>query len=160
MNTGDTPIPTARTTPYQQPIEAVLASLGTDAQRGLSEAEAQARLVRHGRNELAAEEPVPRWRKFLAQLGDVLVILLLIAAAISTALRLVERASALHCEAVAILAVVLLNAVMGCIQESRAESALAALRQMAAPHAQVLRNGQRRGMQAAEIVPGDIILSA
>lgn len=146
--------------PYQQPAEAVLASLGTDGQRGLSEAEAGARLGRQGRNELAGEEPVPRWRRFLAQFGDVLVILLLIAAAISTALWLVERESALPYDAIAIMAVVLLNAIMGYIQESRAESALAALRQMAAAHANVLRDGEPRSIPAAEIVPGDVILIA
>jgi hypothetical protein len=67
-----TPTPNDQPTPYQQPVEAVLASLATDAQHRLSEAEAQARLVRYGRNELAAEEPVPRWRRFLAQFGDAL----------------------------------------------------------------------------------------
>jgi P-type Ca2+ transporter type 2C len=65
--------------PYQQSVASAIAALGTDAQRGLSEAEARARLERDGRNELAAEAPVPAWRKFLAQFGDVLVILLLIA---------------------------------------------------------------------------------
>ena len=135
-----TPVPTKQTTPYDQPVEVVLASLSTDARHGLSEAEAQARLVRHGRNELAAEESVPLWKRFFAQFGDALVILLLIAAAISLGLWLVERESALPHEALAILAVVLLNAVMGYIQESRAESALAALRQMAAAHANVIRD--------------------
>ena len=76
MKVSGAPIPNDATPPYQQPVEAVLASLGTDARRGLSEAEAQARLARHGLNELAAEEPVPRWRRFLAQFGDVLVILI------------------------------------------------------------------------------------
>jgi Ca2+-transporting ATPase len=153
-----TPIPHVGTSPYQQPIDTVLASLGTDEQRGLSEAEARVRLKRHGRNELTAEEPVPAWRKFLAQFADVLVILLLIAAAISVALWLVERESALPYEAIAILAVVLLNAVMGHIQESRAESAVAALRQMTAAHANVMRDGKRQNIPAAEIVPGDLIL--
>jgi Ca2+-transporting ATPase len=143
---------------YQQPIEAVIASLGADAQNGLSDAEAQTRLERHGRNELATEKPAPGWRKFLAQFGDALVILLLVAAAISAALWLVERKSSLPYEAIAIMAVVVLNAIMGYIQESRAESALAALRQMAAARANVIRNGERRSIAAAEIVPGDLIL--
>jgi len=153
-----TPVPDDQTMPYQQPVETVIASLGTDAKHGLSEAEAQVRLVGHGRNELAAEEPIPRWKRFLAQFGDALVILLLIAAAISLVLWLVERESALPHESIAILAIVLLNAVMGYIQESRAESALAALRQMAAAHANVIRDGERRSIPAAELVPGDILL--
>ena len=144
--------------PYRQRLDEVLAALGTDAQRGLSEAEARARLDRHGRNELTAEEPVPAWRKFLAQFQDVLVILLLIATLISAALWLYERESALPYEAIAIFAVVLLNAIMGYIQQSRAEQAVAALRQISAAHANVIRQGERRNIAAAEIVPGDIVL--
>jgi P-type Ca2+ transporter type 2C len=60
--------------PYQQSVDAVLAALTTDAKLGLSEAEAIARLARDGRNELAAEQPVPAWRKFLAQFANVLAI--------------------------------------------------------------------------------------
>ena len=87
-----------------------------------------------------------------------LVILLLIATLISAGLWLYERESALPYEAMAIFAVVLLNAVMGYIQESRAEQAVAALRQMSAAHANVIRDGERRSITAADVVPGDIIL--
>lgn len=83
-----------------------VAALGTDAQLGLSEAEARALLQRHGRNELTAEMPVPAWRKFLSQFQDVPVILLLIATLNSAGLWLYEYESALPCEAIAILAVV------------------------------------------------------
>ena len=145
-------------TAYQQAIDEVLAALGTDARRGLSEEEAQARLERYGRNELTGEKPIPRWRKFLAHFQDVLVILLLIATLISAGLWLYERESALPYEAIAIFAVVLLNAVMGYIQESRAEQAVAALRQMSAAHANVIRDGARRSITATEVAPGDIIL--
>ncbi len=130
--------------PYQQTVDEVVAALETDAHRGLSDAEARARLERHGYNELTAEEPVPGWRKFLAQFEDVLVILLLVATAISAVLWLVERESPLPYEAIAIFAVVLLNAIMGYVQESRAESAVAALRQMAAAQAHVMRDGERQ----------------
>ena len=143
---------------YQQPVDAVIAALRTDPQHGLREADAQRRLEREGRNELTADAPIPVWKKFLAQFGNVLVILLLIATALSAALWLVERESALPYEAMAILAVVLLNAVMGHVQESRAEAAVAALRQMAAAHAHVVRDGQRRSIPAADIVPGDLLL--
>ena len=145
-------------TAYQQPIDEVLAALGTDARRGLSEGEAQARLKRYGKNELTAEKPIPRWRKFLAHFQDVLVILLLIATLISAGLWLHERESALPYEAIAIFAIVLLNAVMGYIQESRAEQAVAALRQMSAAHANVIRDGARQSITATEVAPGDIIL--
>ncbi len=145
-------------TPYRQPVDEVLAALGVDAQKGLSEAEARARLERYGKNELTAEKPVPAWRKFLAQFQDVLVILLLIATLISAGLWLFERESALPYEAMAIFAVVLLNAIMGYIQQSRAEEAVAALRQMSAAHANVIRDGERQNLPATEVVSGDIIL--
>jgi Ca2+-transporting ATPase len=143
---------------YQLSVEAVIAALATDPLRGLSEAEARARLERDGRNELIPDKAKPAWRKFLAQFTDALVVLLLIATAISAVLWWIERDSALPYEAIAILAVVLLNAIMGYIQESRAESAVAALRQMSAAHANVIRDGERRSIAAAEIVAGDIIL--
>ena len=87
-----------------------------------------------------------------------LVILLLVATAISAGLWAFERDAALPYEAIAIFAVVLLNATMGYIQESRAEAAVAALRAMSAADATVIRGGERRSVPAADIVPGDIIL--
>jgi P-type Ca2+ transporter type 2C len=143
---------------YRQRVEDVVAALGTDARRGLSDEEAQARRERYGRNELTAEPPVPAWRRLLAQFRDVLVILLLVATAISAGLWAFERDAALPYEALAIFAVVLLNATMGYVQESRAEAAVAALRAMSAADALVVRDGERRSLAAAEIVPGDIIL--
>jgi Ca2+-transporting ATPase len=135
-----------------------VAALGTYARRGLSEAEAQARLAQYGRNELTAEKPVPRWRKFLAQFQDALVILLLFATLISLGLWAYERESTLPYEAIAIFAVVVLNAVLGYVLEAQAEQAVAALRQMSAAHANVIRDGARQSIAAAEVVPGDIIL--
>jgi P-type Ca2+ transporter type 2C len=145
-------------TAYQQQVDEILTALDTDARKGLNSSEARARLERNGRNELTAELPVPRWRKFLAQFEDVLVILLLIATLISAGLWLYERESALPYEAIAILAVVLLNALMGYIQESRAEQAVAALAQMSAAHANVIRDSARQSITATAVVPGDIIL--
>src|SRR5690606_17902735 len=95
---------------------------------------------------------------FLAQFQDVLVILLLIATAISAALWAIERDAALPYEAIAIFVVVLLNATMGYVQEARAEAAVAALRAMAADEATVIRGGARRSIPATEIVPGDVVL--
>ena len=143
---------------YRQPAAELIAALATDGRRGLEDAEAAARLERYGRNELAAEPPVPRWRRFLAQFEDVLVVLLLVATAISLALWFVERDAALPYEAIAIFAVVLLNATIGYLQEARAEAAVAALRAMSAAGARVVRGGERRTIAAAEVVPGDLVL--
>ena len=148
----------SNTDAYRQPVDEVLAALDTDTHRGLRATEVTARLERYGRNELTAEEPVPAWRKFLAQFQDVLVILLLVATLISAGLWLYERESSLPYEAIAIFAVVLLNAIMGYIQQSRAEEAVAALRQISAAHANVVRDGERRSIAADEVVPGDIML--
>ena len=150
--------PTASTAPYQQTFEAVIESLGTNAERGLAAQEAGERLTRDGANELQAEAPVPAWRRFAQQFSGVLVILLLLAAAISAGLWLVERESALPYEALAIMSVVLLNAIIGYVQESRAASAVAALREMSAAQASVIRDGERRGIPASELVCGDIVV--
>jgi Ca2+-transporting ATPase len=143
---------------YRLRIDEVAAALETDATRGLSGDQARARVGQYGPNELAAEEPVPPWRRFAAQFEDVLVILLLAATAISAALWVFERDANLPYEAMAIFVVVLLNATMGYVQESRAEAAVAALRAMAAASATVIRNGRRHSLPSAAIVPGDIIL--
>ena len=150
--------PRGLTAPYRQSVDEVVAALGTDARRGLSEAEAQARLAQYGGNELTPEKPVPRWRKFLAQFQDALVILLLCATLISLGLWAYERESTLPYEAIAIFAVVLLNAVLGYVLEAQAEQAVAALGRMSAAHANVIRGGARQSIAAAEVVPGDIIL--
>jgi Ca2+-transporting ATPase len=143
---------------YQRTVDETLTTLGTNAQRGLSSDEARSRLERYGKNELTAEKPLPWWRKFLVQFQDVLVILLLIATAISAGLWLYERESALPYEAIAIFAVVLLNAIMGYVQEARAEQAVAALGRMSAAHANVIRDATRQNIAATDVVPGDIIL--
>ncbi|MGB3386359.1 MAG: cation-transporting P-type ATPase, partial [Pseudaminobacter sp.] len=144
--------------PHLETVEAVLAAFGADAERGLPAMEASSRLARYGRNELTAEKPTPAWRKFLAQFTDVLVVLLIVAALISAALWFIERDSALPYEAIAILAIVILNAVMGYLQQARAEQALAALSQMSAAHATVVRDGTRQRLPASTRVPGALIL--
>jgi Ca2+-transporting ATPase len=143
---------------YRWTAKEVVAGLTSDAQRGLSTEEARARLERYGPNELEAERPVPAWRRFLAQFRDTLVILLVIATAISVGLWAYERDSALPYEGIAIFTIVLLNGVLGYVQESRAERAVAALRAMSAAEASVVRDGERGSIPAAELVPGDVIL--
>ena len=144
--------------PYSASVEEALASFGTDAKRGLTASEARRRLADHGPNQLATLPPVPRWRRFLAQFEDVLVLLLLAATAISAALWVYERDAALPYEAIAIFAVVLLNATMGYVQESHAEAAVAALREMSGARAAVVRDGERQSVASSEVVPGDLIL--
>jgi len=144
--------------PYRHSVEEVVTAFKTDARLGLSQAEAQARLKRYGRNEMAAEKPVPAWRKFLGQFTDILVALLLVAGVISGGLWLYERETALPYEAIAIFAIVLLNAIMGYVQQARAEKAVAALQRMTATRATVIRDGSRQSIPATDLVPGDILL--
>ncbi len=144
--------------PYQKTAEAVLAGLGSDPARGLTSTEAAARLRQFGPNALAAEPPPPAWRRFVAQFQNPLVALLLVAAAISSGVWLLERDSELPFETLTILVIVLANAVLGFIQEARAEQAVAALRRMTAATATVLRDGQRQRILASQVVPGDILL--
>ena len=134
-----------------------MAALCTHADSGLSQTEAERRLLRYGRNELDTKDPRPAWRKFLDQFASLLVILLIIAAAISSGLWLYEGRSASPYEAIAILVIVILNAFMGYIQEARAERAAAALRDMSAARASVIRDGIRQSIPAGELVSGDII---
>jgi P-type Ca2+ transporter type 2C len=148
------------TEPYRHSVEDILGALASDSQSGLSAAEAQTRLRSYGRNELSADKPVPGWRKFLAQFQDTLVILLLLATVISAGLWLYEGSIGLPYEALAILAVVLLNAIMGYIQQARAEKAVEALRRISAAQASVLRDGARQSIPATDVVPGDIVLIA
>jgi Ca2+-transporting ATPase len=144
--------------PYRLAAQDVADALATDVERGLTDDDARRRLARDGRNELATEPPVPAWRRFAAQFQDVLVILLLVATAVSAAVWFYQRDEALPYEAIAILAIVLLNAAMGFVQESRAEAAVAALRAMSAEEATVIRGGERKRVPAAELVPGDVVL--
>ncbi|MCC6735432.1 MAG: cation-translocating P-type ATPase [Bauldia sp.] len=143
---------------YRKPAAEVVADLGSDATAGLSAAEASRRLAQHGRNELDAAPPVPAWRRLLHQFSDVLVVLLLVAVAISTVLWAVERDAPLPYEAIAIFAIVVLNALLGFIQEARAERSLAALKSLTAARASVVRDGVRQSVAATDLVPGDLIL--
>ena len=136
----------------------VLARLGTDPRRGLSAAEAAARLARHGRNALPAAAPTPPWRRFLAQLESPLVLLLIAAAAISVVVWGFEGHGGAPYEALAILVIVVANAVLGFVQEERAERAVTALMKMTAAQALVVRDGERRSVPGAEVVPGDLIV--
>ena len=145
-------------TAYRESAEKVVDLLGCDPVRGLRESEAGERLERFGPNRFAEAPPVPQWRKFLAQFSDVLVLLLIAAGFISALVWWGERQSALPYEAIAIFAIVFLNAVMGYVQQARAEEALKALREMSAPQATVIRDGERRRIAAADVVPGDLLL--
>ncbi len=142
---------------HHLPVEVVVRQFDTDIRSGLGEQQAAERLAQSGPNELAAERRIPAWRKLLAQFKDPLVLLLLGATLVSFASWLYESDTAWPYESSAILAIVLLNAVLGHVQQARAEQALEALRRMSAAQATVIRGGVRRRIEAARLVPGDLI---
>ncbi|MCD1145810.1 cation-translocating P-type ATPase [Kocuria sp. LUK] len=146
--------------PSLRPAHEVLAELGTDPERGLSGAEAAARLARYGPNELRPVPPVPLWRRLLARFRDPLVTLLLVAIVVSLGAWAVEGARGLPVDALVIAAVVLLNAVLGLVQEVRAEDAVAALAELTAASSTVLRDGRLTTVPSAELVPGDLLVLA
>jgi Ca2+-transporting ATPase len=136
---------------HGRPIDDVVREFQTDPDSGLSQAGAQERLRKFGVNELT-EKPRPGFLALLwDQFNNYLVIILIIAAVI--ALLLGE-----YVDSVAIMCIVVLNAIIGVIQESKAEQALAALKKMAAPNAQIIRDGHQITVAAKELVPGDIVL--
>lgn len=143
---------------YRIPATAAVAALESDASQGLSQAEAARRLLQFGPNELATAAPVSHWRRLLAQFTNPLVLLLLGATLISVGAWLLEGAHGLPYEALAIVAIVLINALIGFYQEARAEAAVEALKQMGAATALVLREGHPQNIAARELVPGDILL--
>jgi magnesium-transporting ATPase (P-type) len=139
---------------------AVAARWDVDPARGLSPAEAAARLAEHGPNQLEAAETVPAWRKLLAQFQDPLVYLLIVAVIVSLVAWLIEGAEGVPFEVVVIAAVLAANALLGYAQEARAEQAVAALSRMAAAHAGVVRDGQVQRVPTTEVVPGDVLVLA
>ena len=140
-----------RNVAHAQPIEQVINTLGTHVDRGLSAAQAAQRLASNGMNELA-ERPQPGFLSLLYdQFNNYLVIILLIAAAISLALGE-------YVDSVAIMTIVVLNAIVGVVQESKAEQALAALKALSAPAAMVIRDGLRQTVPVRELVVGDLVL--
>ena len=138
----------------------VAAALGTDARRGLSAAEAEARLARLGPNRLEAAERVPAWRKFLGQFADPLIYLLLAAVVVSLVAWALEGGESAPYDAIVIAAIIAANALLGYVQEARAEQAVAALQRISAATAGVVRDGREERIPAAAVVPGDLLALA
>ena len=137
--------------PHALSRQEVLAALGVDENAGLDEQEAGRRLTTHGANELPENPPPPFWRRLVAQLRGTIMLILFAAVAISAALGD-------WVEAGVIFAIVVLNALVGALQEARAERALQGLKQLSAPTARVLRDRVVQTVPARTLVPGDIVL--
>lgn len=131
--------------------------LGTDARAGLSTQTARERLKQYGKNELDPPKKKSLLLRFLAQFSDFMVIVLLVAAGISFVTSYLQKDND-YIDAIIILAIVVINAITGLVQESRAEKAIEALKKMSSPHARVIRDGKESVIDAAALVPGDVVL--
>ncbi|HMK08157.1 MAG TPA: HAD-IC family P-type ATPase, partial [Anaerolineales bacterium] len=146
------PTPSDSKTWYTLPSEQVAKEIGVDVQKGLSQEEAKARLAKYGPNVLAGKKKEPGWQAFLRQYKDFMQLILLGAAIVNQVFTHQWNTTLL------LFALTVLNAVMGLNQESKAEASLAALQKMMKAIARVRRGGQVAEIDAAELVPGDIVL--
>lgn len=142
---------------YAKNPEELLMELNTDKQNGLSQKEASLRKEKYGENKLREKKKKTTMQRFLDQFKDAMILILIAAAIVSFVVICVEKNWGELFEPALIVLIVILNAVMGVYQEGKAEKALDALKNMSAPHARVIRDGEEKVIDASELVPGDII---
>ena len=142
---------------HHQAVDEVVRTLKTDPVRGLNEQQVQDKRAQYGENRLREKKQKSLLVRFLEQFKDVMILILIAAAVVSFIVACVEGDTGEFFEPVLILLIVVLNAAIGVFQENKAEKALDALKNLSAPHARVVRNGAERVIDAAELVPGDII---
>lgn len=139
------------------PKEELRRKFKTDFERGIKQGEAEARLEVYGKNILKQEKKENLIVKFIKQFNDFMILILIAAAAISAVMAKLEGTGD-YVESIIIIAIVVFNALMGVIQENKAEKSLEALRKMAAPTSKVIRDGQQITVKGEDIVPGDIVI--
>ena len=142
---------------YLSAAEDVLREEGSDAERGITPEEAASRLEKLGPNKLAEAKKTPLVVRFFQQMLDPMVIMLIVAAIISAAIG-AASGSGDYADVVIILFVVILNSIMGVVQENKADAALAALQEMSAAQSKVIRGGQHLTVHSSELVPGDVVV--
>ena len=142
---------------YLESKDKVLGELSSNEESGLTAAEASSRLSQYGPNELEKEEKTPLWKRFFEQMADPMVIMLIVAAVISAVTGMIQGESE-WADVIIIMAVVIINSVLGVVQEAKSEQALEALQQMSAAQSKVIRDGKMAHLPSAELVPGDVVL--
>ena len=146
------------TKPFSAPAEQVAHELDTDPVKGLTSNEASLRYAKNGPNTLGEEKKVPLWKRFLQQFADAMVIILIAAAALSGYMAFKSGGGFEDwIDVIVILAIVILNAVLGVYQEGKADQALAALKKMSSPQTKVIRDGKLVMVDSENIVVGDVI---
>lgn len=142
---------------YSQSREKAVQTLGTDPARGLNQRECQRRLEQYGKNELRPAKRRGLPARFFSQFQDLMVLILLAAAAVSFAVSWV-RGDGEYVDSLIILAIVVCNAVIGTVQEVRADRAIQALKKLSSPHAWVIREGRRQRVESSQLAPGDLVV--
>ncbi len=142
---------------HNQSKEQVLKMFSTNETQGLTDSQVKELTEKYGENKLREKKKKSTFQRFMDQFKDVMILILIAAAIVSFVIVCAEKNWGELFEPALILLIVILNAVMGVYQEGKAEKALDALKNMSAPHARVIRNGQEKILQASELVPGDII---
>lgn len=142
---------------YNESAQSVLKNLNTTPQ-GLTSEKAQELLEKNGKNALAEGKKKSKFQKFFSQFKDVMIIILLIAAAISVVMSFIENDSSSLIEGGIILVIVLLNAIMGYVQENKAENALENLKKSTQPYCEVIRDGEAQKIKTEDLVVGDIVV--
>ena len=144
-------------TEYSVELSQLLKELGTEQKTGLDSATVEQRLAKHGENKLKEKAKKSTFQRFMDQFRDVMILILIAAAIVSFSIACIEGNPKEFFEPALILAIVIINAIMGVMQESKAEKALDALKGLSAPHARVIRDGKEQVIDAKLLVPGDII---
>ena len=143
--------------PHSQDQKTLLSELNVNPETGLSAAQVTEQKNKFGENRLREKKKKSTFQRFIDQFKDVMILILIAAAAVSFAVVIAEKNWGELFEPALILLIVILNAIMGVYQEGKAEKALDALKNMSAPHARVIRDGKELVIDAASLVPGDII---
>ncbi len=144
-------------TPHTSPIDELLASLSTSKENGLDPAKIDELRAKYGPNRLREKKKKSLAARFIDQFKDVMILILIAAAIVSFAVACAEKDPKGFVEPILILVIVIVNAIIGMLQESKAEKALEALKNLSAPHARVIRGGVESIIDAADLLPGDII---
>ena len=142
---------------HSQTAEQTVQILSSDISSGLTEQQVQKLQTKYGENKLREKKKKTNLQRFLDQFKDVMILILILAAIISFVIACMEGELKEFFEPVLILIIVIVNAIMGMMQESKAEKALDALKNLSSPHAKVLRNGEEKLIESTQLVPGDII---
>ena len=144
--------------PFSKETEAVVKELETDIKAGLTKTEADKRLAKYGPNSLGEEKKTPLWKRFLGQFADAMVLILIGAAILSAVMAVKEGGFSGWIDVIVILAIVIINAVLGVYQEGKADEAIAALKKMSSPQAKVVRDNMQQMIDSDKLVPGDVVV--